>query len=576
MAFDPATATGSATYKIDHTKVDATLTNFPVPIKLPTDCCSDLDARLLKMAVKDSSNQLYVEIERWDNGNDANTTFLLQSNNSDGDTSFTDSSSKGHVISRGGDAHHEVDQHKFGKSSIYFDGTGDMLTTPTSSDWTFGSDDFTVDLWVYIPSVQSGERCLCGLWTISSETQRWVLMLSSGKLKFYTNTGTYSSGTAASALTINTWHHIAVVRSGDDVDGYVDGVSVFTFSLAGKSFSSSTAPLEVGMHSSSYVFKGYIDELRVSTGVARWTGAFTPQTISYSAPSGTIHVKVPSISSSADTDLTLYWDSTQDDNTTYIGESGGTVAQSVWDSDFDIVNHFAQDPSSVAPQLLDSTSNNNDGTTVGSMTSANLVDADDVGKVIEFDGSDDYVDFGDITSGVSLSNATIEIRFKSNDDSADQYLLSKDASGANVQDFSFIVSSGSADGKLYAHPGTGGDMASATSITDGLFRHYVYTQSSSTGRALWDEGVKTHTDTETSGVWGNTEHLCIAATSGGLSFANVSIAEIRVSKIVRSDAWIKATSYALKNELLTAPIPKDLMKPAMKSIINPFPVLGGV
>jgi len=70
-------------------------------------------------------------------------------------------------------------------------------------------------------------------------------------------------------------------------------------------------------------------------------------------------VKVPSISSTSDTILYIYYDNTQLDNTTYIGDLASDVAQNVWDSDFKIVTHLSEN------NLQDSTVNNNDGTNNG-------------------------------------------------------------------------------------------------------------------------------------------------------------------------------------------------------------------
>ena len=104
-----------------------------------------------------------------------------------------------------------------------------------------------------------------------------------------------------------------------------------------------------------------------------------------------LHVKVPSVSDSADTVLYLYYDSAQADNTTYVGDTTDAVTHNVWDANFAAVYHMAQDPNGDgAGAIKDSTSNENDGTPTGSMTTADLVDGQ-VGKGIDFDGSDDAI-----------------------------------------------------------------------------------------------------------------------------------------------------------------------------------------
>ena len=84
-------------------------------------------------------------------GNDEYTKLLIHSNTTDGSTTFVDSSVGGstHTITANGDVHHETDQAKFGASSIQFDGTGDFFSIPSSSDFAFGTENFTIDFWVY-------------------------------------------------------------------------------------------------------------------------------------------------------------------------------------------------------------------------------------------------------------------------------------------------------------------------------------------------------------------------------------------------------------------------------------------
>ncbi|MCK4529511.1 DUF2341 domain-containing protein, partial [candidate division WOR-3 bacterium] len=95
----------------------------------------------------------------------------------------------------------------------------------------------------------------------------------------------------------------------------------------------------------------------------------------YSNSVAWLWVKAPSVASGATTDFYLYYDNSKSDNTSYIGDTGDTPAQSVWDSNFKLVMHMAQDPNGdVAGAIKDSTSNVNHGTPAGAMTSADLVD----------------------------------------------------------------------------------------------------------------------------------------------------------------------------------------------------------
>ena len=99
-------------------------------------------------------------------------------------------------------------------------------------------------------------------------------------------------------------------------------------------------------------------------------------------------VKVPDISSTIDTEFYLYFDRDTVDNTDYVGDINTIQTEKVWDSNFLVVYHFEQAPNVT---IYDSTSNNMDLGSYGSMSSSDLVDGI-IGKAIHFDGYDDRLD----------------------------------------------------------------------------------------------------------------------------------------------------------------------------------------
>ncbi len=84
---------------------------------------------------------------------DPNTKLLLHMDGSNGSTNFVDSA-QSRSVTANGNAQISTSQYKFGGASGYFDGSGDYLTVPDSSDWTFGTGDFTIDLWVRFSALQ--------------------------------------------------------------------------------------------------------------------------------------------------------------------------------------------------------------------------------------------------------------------------------------------------------------------------------------------------------------------------------------------------------------------------------------
>jgi hypothetical protein len=79
-----------------------------------------------------------------------------------------------------------------------------------------------------------------------------------------------------------TWHHIAVVGSSGTIKIYIDGVAQGNTAAQGTIIDSSSSygVGRAGDYSGLY-FNGWIDEFRVSKGIARWTSNFTPPTAPY-------------------------------------------------------------------------------------------------------------------------------------------------------------------------------------------------------------------------------------------------------------------------------------------------------
>ena len=205
-------------------------------------------------------------------------SLLLHGNGTNGSTTFTDSSSYGHTVTANGNAQISTAQSKFGGASMYFDGNGDYLALAQDSSLNFGSGDFTFELWVYILS-QTIDM-LVG----SSSAYSNVQLLRINRLGNYEDLSLFLNGKffliQNSGVTVNSWHHLALTRSGTTVRVFVDGT------LAGSTTSNHALAVDkIGafyyqgnLYSMPYYFKGYMDDLRVTKGVARYTSNFTPPT----------------------------------------------------------------------------------------------------------------------------------------------------------------------------------------------------------------------------------------------------------------------------------------------------------
>jgi hypothetical protein len=199
-------------------------------------------------------------------------SLLLHGNGTNGSTTITDSSRIPKTVTAVGNAQISTAQSKFGGSSMLFDGTGDWMQTPKSLDFAFGTADYTIELWFYLLSGDPNLR-LVEFEGNADNLSCNISTSNSGTLSYFNgSTNTLSS---AGLYAINTWNHLALVRNSGTAKVYLGGTSVITQATT----PNTTSPriLYIG-GASSTTFNGYIDDLRITKGVARYTANFTPPT----------------------------------------------------------------------------------------------------------------------------------------------------------------------------------------------------------------------------------------------------------------------------------------------------------
>lgn len=229
-------------------------------------------------------------------GNDEFTVLLLHCDGTDASTTFTDDSTGGvgspHTVTANGNAQIDTAQSKFGGASGLFDGTGDYLSIPDSADWSLGTDDFTIDMWVRLNAntaryfiLSQGNDVDNQMWLglnmteTTSQGGLFFLVKSSGadviRIKQDSNTG-WDNGT---------WYHIAVTRNGSTYRIFRDGTQLATVENT-DSLADFTSAMNIGRNQfgeTGWVdFNGWLDEIRFSKDMARWTANFTPPTEAYS------------------------------------------------------------------------------------------------------------------------------------------------------------------------------------------------------------------------------------------------------------------------------------------------------
>lgn len=217
--------------------------------------------------------------------NDSNTLALLHMDGTDASTVFEDDN--GVRAQRGitaiGNAQIDNVQSRFGGTSALFDGTGDYLLIPYSSDFTMQSD-CTFECWVR-PTVDADTIFS----TAETGTNKglWLSTWTSGAIIVGTaNTSGANVGASISnsgVLTYNAWNHVALVRSETNLYVYTNGNRVLSItSFTGPNPQTTAQGLEIGRGRSIsdgawnagglFEYAGHIDEFRVSN-TARYTGA---------------------------------------------------------------------------------------------------------------------------------------------------------------------------------------------------------------------------------------------------------------------------------------------------------------
>lgn len=213
---------------------------------------------------------------------DAYTVLLLHM---DG-TSFSDQTGK--TITNNSSVAISTSNAKFGNSSAQFNGSN-YLSAATSADWDL-TGAFTIDTWVK-PTID-GAFFLVGTNPGSSQPAvskpSWYFYLSTttnlvgiGWTNGYASWPVDVSGSAA--LDPNIFYHIAITRdSSSDIRIFVNGSQVGT-TVNNATSMTNTAALGIGgvVNSSGFYGTGYMDEVRISKGIARWTTNFTPPNAPY-------------------------------------------------------------------------------------------------------------------------------------------------------------------------------------------------------------------------------------------------------------------------------------------------------
>lgn len=222
---------------------------------------------------------------------------LLHGEGNDGSQSIIDSSDTEHTVSVDGkDTQIDTAQYKYGSASILFDGVDDYLKVGSAghSDFDFAAGDFTVDFWVRWNTLPASgyHDFIVNKWAVNKRGWGVSIEEVSGSYRItfsWSNNGTTHTTSVSSSsfsLSAGTWYHIAVVRDGNTIRFFLDGVAKSTGACSDTIYNSSDV-LWIGCHAGNptppagYYLDGWLDEVRALKGTAEWTSGFTPPTAAY-------------------------------------------------------------------------------------------------------------------------------------------------------------------------------------------------------------------------------------------------------------------------------------------------------
>jgi hypothetical protein len=203
-------------------------------------------------------------------------SLLLHGDGANGSTTITDSSPTPKPVPVVANAQISTAQSKFGGASIAFDGAGDYLQLAGQVDFAFGTGNFTIETWVRFNNINKNQQLIN--FNDNSIAPRVELFVNSSN-----NVGVYNNGTqriiSTSSVSANTWYHIALARNGADTKLFIDGVQAGSTYSDSSNYTVAAGRPVIGILGFNLIdqsLDGYIDDLRITKGVARYTANFTP------------------------------------------------------------------------------------------------------------------------------------------------------------------------------------------------------------------------------------------------------------------------------------------------------------
>jgi len=209
----------------------------------------------------------------------SNVILLMHMDGTNGGTTFTDV--KGHTVTPTS-CTTSTTQFKYGTASGVFNGASSKLViTTTSGEFDFGTGDFTVECFVRFFNPANGSVIFGGTSSSSQAGNLSLYVIADNTLRIIGGGNIVDFvGTSFSA---STWYHIAICRSGTNMRAFVNGTQYGSTATSNTTnFSSGASSYIIGQFTDGVQFLwSYLDEVRITKGVARYTSNFTAPTAAF-------------------------------------------------------------------------------------------------------------------------------------------------------------------------------------------------------------------------------------------------------------------------------------------------------
>lgn len=213
---------------------------------------------------------------------DSVALLVANGDGSDGNTDMVDKGPASRALTWVDNAQIDTGIEKFsGKATLLLDGAGDYIHTPDHVDFSLGTEDFTLEAWVY-PSTIVSQDTIISQYKASTNRRAWHFHLSAGKPNMWFSPGGTGSGAWAlatdDAVSTDTWSWVVWQREGSDFRIWVGGSQNGTPLTKSTGIHDSNDTVKIGRKDGTDQFHGNLGPLRLTVGIARYPGA--PATIS--------------------------------------------------------------------------------------------------------------------------------------------------------------------------------------------------------------------------------------------------------------------------------------------------------